>query len=49
MENVLVNLTENLDKEWGELIASALEMGITSEEIREFLHNRHMKTPHQTL
>jgi hypothetical protein len=49
MENVLVDLTENLDREWGELIASALEMGITFEEIRDFLHNRHMNTPHQNL
>jgi DNA-binding transcriptional MerR regulator len=39
MENVLVKLTENLDKEWMELIGDALDMGISSEEIREFLHN----------
>lgn len=39
MEKVSVNFTENLDKEWIELISDALEMGISSEEIREFLHN----------
>ncbi|WP_078378999.1 anti-repressor SinI family protein [Sutcliffiella halmapala] len=39
MEKVSVNLTENLDKEWVELISDALNMGISSEEIREFLHS----------
>ncbi|WP_223701375.1 anti-repressor SinI family protein [Sutcliffiella deserti] len=39
MEKTLTNLTENLDKEWMELIGDALDMGISSDEIREFLHN----------
>ncbi|MBM7618242.1 DNA-binding transcriptional regulator YhcF (GntR family) [Bacillus tianshenii] len=39
MEKVAFNLTENLDKEWVELIGDALEMGISTEEIRDFLHN----------
>ena len=38
MERILVELTENLDKEWVELIGNALEMGISSDEIRDFLH-----------
>ncbi|MEA3320431.1 MAG: anti-repressor SinI family protein [Bacillota bacterium] len=38
-ENVRVELTENLDKEWVDLITNALEMGISSAEIRDFLHN----------
>ncbi|QFT90554.1 Anti-repressor SinI [Bacillus sp. THAF10] len=37
-ENMTIEMTENLDKEWVDLIANALEMGITSDEIREFLH-----------
>ncbi|MDX5476453.1 MAG: anti-repressor SinI family protein [Bacillaceae bacterium] len=39
MGNTLVEVTENLDKEWVELISSALEMGISADEIRDFLHN----------
>ncbi|MGD6990891.1 anti-repressor SinI family protein [Sutcliffiella horikoshii] len=39
MENVAVEMTENLDKEWVDLIINALEMGISSAEIRDFLHN----------
>ncbi|WP_237663087.1 anti-repressor SinI family protein [Sutcliffiella horikoshii] len=39
MENVTIEMTENLDKEWVDLITDALEMGISSAEIREFLHN----------
>lgn len=39
MENVIVEMTENLDKEWVDLITNALEMGISSAEIRDFLHN----------
>lgn len=39
MENVTVKMTENLDKEWVDLITNALEMGISSAEIRDFLHN----------
>ena len=39
MGNGVLEMTENLDKEWVELISSALEMGISPEEIREFLHN----------
>lgn len=39
MGNVLLEVTENLDKEWVELISSALEMGISAEEIREFLQS----------
>ncbi|NLP49358.1 anti-repressor SinI family protein [Bacillus sp. RO1] len=38
-KNVRVEITENLDKEWVDLITSALEMGISSAEIRDFLHN----------
>ncbi|CAG9620767.1 anti-repressor SinI family protein [Sutcliffiella rhizosphaerae] len=40
MEKVTIKLTEDLDKEWVELIGSALELGISSDEIREFLHNK---------
>lgn len=40
MEKVTVKMTENLDKEWVELIGSALELGISSAEIRDFLHNK---------
>jgi len=32
------SVQETLDKEWEELILSALEIGITIEEIREFLN-----------
>ena len=39
MGNVLLEVTENLDKEWVELISSALEMGISADEIREFLQS----------
>ncbi|MCM3618867.1 anti-repressor SinI family protein [Sutcliffiella horikoshii] len=39
MENVTLEMTENLDKEWVDLINNALEMGISSAEIRDFLHN----------
>lgn len=39
MENVVVEMTENLDKEWVDLIINALNMGISSAEIRDFLHN----------
>ncbi|MGY3714787.1 anti-repressor SinI family protein [Sutcliffiella cohnii] len=39
MGNGVLEMTENLDKEWIELISSALEFGISVEEIREFLHN----------
>ncbi|NMH75314.1 DNA-binding anti-repressor SinI [Bacillus sp. RO2] len=39
MEKVSIKMTENLDKEWIELIGSALELGISSAEIRDFLHN----------
>ncbi|WP_417898993.1 anti-repressor SinI family protein [Bacillus haimaensis] len=39
MEKIVFNLTENLDKEWVELIANALDMGISTDEIRDFLHN----------
>jgi hypothetical protein len=39
MEKVSIKMTENLDKEWVELIGSALELGISSAEIRDFLHN----------
>ncbi len=39
MEKVAVEMTENLDKEWVDLITNALEMGISSAEIRDFLHN----------
>jgi DNA-binding transcriptional regulator YhcF (GntR family) len=31
--------TEELDKEWMQLIMEALEMGLKKEEIREFLQN----------
>lgn len=36
MEMVIMEV-ENMDPEWKELILSALEMGISEEEIREFL------------
>ncbi|MGM0836106.1 MAG: anti-repressor SinI family protein [Bacillota bacterium] len=39
MEKVVFNLTENLDKEWVELIGDALDMGISTDEIRDFLYN----------
>lgn len=39
MENVTIKMTENLDKEWVDLITDALNMGISSAEIRDFLHN----------
>ncbi|MFE7060518.1 anti-repressor SinI family protein [Sutcliffiella sp. NPDC057660] len=48
MEKILVDLTENLDKEWVELIGNALEIGISSEQIREFLHN-FPNSPHKNL
>jgi hypothetical protein len=34
---VLMQEVQKLDQEWKELILSALEMGISKEEIREFL------------
>ncbi|WP_081414163.1 MULTISPECIES: anti-repressor SinI family protein [Metabacillus] len=34
---VLMEEFQKLDQEWKELILSALEMGISKEEIREFL------------
>ncbi|WP_404445242.1 anti-repressor SinI family protein [Sutcliffiella horikoshii] len=40
MEKVTVIITENLDKEWVELIGSALKLGISSAEIRDFLHKK---------
>lgn len=36
MEMVIVEV-EKMDPEWKELILSALEMGISKEEIRDFL------------
>ena len=39
MENITIKMTENLDKEWVDLITNALKMGISSKEIRDFLHN----------
>jgi hypothetical protein len=48
MGNMTVNSTENLDKEWIELIENALEMGISSAEIRDFLHN-HEQFPHKNI
>lgn len=39
MENMTIEMAENLDKEWVDLITNALEMGISSAEIRDFLHN----------
>ncbi|WP_262372647.1 anti-repressor SinI family protein [Sutcliffiella horikoshii] len=46
-ENARVEMTENLDKEWIDLITNALEMGISSAEIRDFLHNYRNHSSHK--
>jgi hypothetical protein len=35
---------DELDKEWVDLVVTARQMGLTIEELREFLHNRSMNT-----
>lgn len=39
MSNAKENRALELDEEWVELIDSARSMGLTLEEIRQFLHN----------
>ena len=41
---VLMQEIQKLDQEWKELILSALEMGISKEEIREFLKTQTVKS-----
>ncbi|MGX1192926.1 DNA-binding transcriptional regulator YhcF (GntR family) [Metabacillus sp. SLBN-84] len=41
---VLMQDVQMLDQEWKELILSALEMGISKEEIREFLKTQTVKS-----
>lgn len=40
MQNQIDSLVENLDQEWIELMETAQEMGITVEEIRQFLNSK---------
>lgn len=41
---VFMQEVQKLDQEWKELILSALEMGISKEEIREFLKTQTVKS-----
>lgn len=40
---MLLKEVEKMDQEWKELILSALKMGISKEEIREFLKTQTLK------
>ncbi len=40
---ILMKEVEKMDQEWKELILSALKMGISKEEIREFLKTQTLK------